>query len=246
MLAAAALLTAFYTMRQISLTFLGASRTTAAGHARESGWTLTLPLVVLAVFAVGAGWIGIPEDFPALGGLVPNWLHGFLGESLLEPLEAVHFNPVPLLVSVGVALGGLLLGWLVYRNARGGGADPLERSLGPIYTLLRRKYYFDELYDFLLVRPAYWFAEAFVYERIDRGLIDGTLHAIAGLGLRVGSFLRNKIDLPVVNGSADFVGEGIKSAGQEIRVVQTGRVQLYLVVGVFFTGLLLSYILFLT
>ena len=246
MLAAAALLTAFYTMRQISLTFLGASRSTAAGHARESAWTLTLPLVVLAVFAVGAGWIGIPEDFPALGGLVPNWLHGFLGESLLEPLEAVHFNPVPLLVSVGAALGGLVLGWLVYRNARGGVADPLERPLGPIYTLLRRKYYFDELYDSLLVRPAYWFAEAFVYERLDRGLIDGSLHAIAGLGLRVGSFLRNKIDLPVVNGSADFVGEGIKSAGQEIRVVQTGRVQLYLVVGVFFTGLLLSYILFLT
>ena len=246
MLAAAALLTAFYTMRQISLTFLGGPRTTAAGHAHESTWTMTLPLVVLAVFAVGAGWIGIPEDFPGLGGLIPNWLHEFLGGALLEPAAEVHFNPVPLLVSVGAALGGLLLGWLVYRNARAGAPDPLERPLGPIYTMLRRKYYFDELYDFLFVRPAYWFAETFVYERIDRGVIDGALHAIAGLGSRVGSFLRNKIDLPVVNGSADFLGEGIKSAGQEIRVVQTGRVQLYLIVGVFFTGLLLSYILFLT
>ena len=245
-LALAALITAFYTMRQISLTFLGTPRTEAAAHAHESTWTMTLPLIVLAIFAVGAGWVGIPQDFPALGGLLPNWMHDFLSETLLEPPEAVHFNPVPLLVSVAAALGGLLLGWLVYRNVKAGAPDPLERPLGPIYTVLKRKYYFDELYDFLFVRPAYWFAETFVYERIDRGLIDGSLHAIAGFGLRVGSFLRNAIDLPIVNGSADLVGEGVKSAGREFRVVQSGRVQLYLIVGVFFTGLVLSYVLFLT
>jgi len=114
-----------------------------------------------------------------------------------------------------------------------------------VHTLLQRKYYFDELYDRLFVRPATWFAEQFTYRWIDRGLIDGTLHAIAGFTLRVGSFLRNHIDLPIVNGSADLVGESIKTAGRDFRVVQSGRVQLYLIVGIFFTGLLLTYMLFL-
>ena len=244
-LALAAFLTAFYTMRQISLTFLGEPRSEAASHAQESRWTMTAPLIVLAVFAVGAGWVGIPEDFPGLGGLLPNWIHDFVGGTLLEHPPAAAFNPIPLFVSVAVALGGLLLGWLVYRGVRAGAPDPLSVALGRVYTLLQRKYYFDELYDRLFVRPAYWFAEQFTYRWIDRGLIDGTLHAIAGLSLRVGSFLRNSIDLPIVNGSGDLVGEGIKAAGRDFRVVQSGRVQLYLIVGVFFAGLLITYMLFL-
>ena len=244
-LALAAFLTAFYTMRQISLTFLGEPRSEAASHAQESRWTMTAPLIVLAVFAVGAGWVGIPEDFPGLGGLLPNWIHDFVGGTLLEHPAVAAFNPIPLLVSVAVALGGLLLGWLVYRGVRAGAPDPLSVALGRVYTLLQRKYYFDELYDRLFVRPAYWFAEQFTYRWIDRGLIDGTLHAIAGFSLRVGSFLRNSIDLPIVNGSGDLVGESIKAAGRDFRVVQSGRVQLYLIVGVFFAGLLITYMLFL-
>ena len=94
-LALAALLTAFYTMRQITLTFLGQPRTEAAGHAHESKWTMTLPLIVLAVFAVGAGWVGIPEDFPLIGGLLPNWMHDFVGGTLLEhpPGARVQLDP---------------------------------------------------------------------------------------------------------------------------------------------------------
>ena len=57
----AALLTAFYTMRQISLTFLGKPRTALAEHAHESNRFMTIPLVGLAVFAVTAGWIGISD-----------------------------------------------------------------------------------------------------------------------------------------------------------------------------------------
>ena len=71
-LALAAFLTAFYTMRQITLTFLGEPRTKEAEHAQETPWTMTVPLVILAVFAVAAGWVGIPEHFPVLGGLAPE------------------------------------------------------------------------------------------------------------------------------------------------------------------------------
>ncbi len=242
-LALAALLTAFYTMRQISLTFLGQARTDVAKHARESVWTMTLPLIVLAVFAIGLGWVGIPEHFPLLGGIIPNWFHDYVGGTLIEHPHALDFNPVPLLISIGVALGGLTLGWLVYRRVPAGVPDPLQRWLGPIYTLLKNKYYFDELYHLLFVRPAYWFAETFTYRWIDRGLIDGFLHAVGRTALRAGSFLRNAIDLPIVNGLADRVSEGVKWSGRTFRVIQTGRVQEYLIIGLVFTGLLLSYFL---
>jgi NADH-quinone oxidoreductase subunit L len=243
-LALAAFLTAFYTMRQITLTFLGKARTRPAEQAHESVWSMTAPLIILAVFALAAGWVGIPEKFPLLGGVLPNWFHDFVGGTLLEHPHAVPFNAVPLLTSVCVALGGLFLGWLVYRRVPYGAADPLARPLGPFYRLLQNKYYFDEIYDFLFVRPAYWFAETFVYRWLDRGLIDGILHAVGRTALRIGSFLRNAVDLPIVNGFGDAVGEGVKRAGTRFRVIQTGRVQEYLIVGLLFTGLLLSYVIF--
>jgi NADH-quinone oxidoreductase subunit L len=242
-LALAALLTAFYTMRQISLSFLGKARTESAKHAHESVWTMTAPLVVLAVFAIGAGWAGIPHDFPVLGGLIPNWFHDFVATTLPEHPEAIVFNPLPLLVSVVVALGGLALGWIVYRGQEAEAPDPLEARLRGIYTLLKNKYYFDELYDRLFVRPAYWFAETFTFTWIDRGVIDGLLHAIGRFALRVGSFFRTYIDIPIVNGSGDLVGNSVKRAGDEFRVIQTGRVQQYLIVGLLFTGALLAYVL---
>jgi NADH-quinone oxidoreductase subunit L len=242
-LALAALLTAFYTMRQIALTFLGSPRTEAAQHAHESTRSMTLPLVVLAVFAIGAGWAGIPEDFPAIGGLIPNWLHDFVAGTLLEHPHPITFNPIPLLVSVGVALTGLLAGWAVYRNLAAGAEDPLKKLLGPVYKLLENKYYFDELYQTLFVKPAYWFAETFTYRWIDRGIIDGFLHAVGRTSLRIGAFLRNYIDVPIVNQGGDLVGESVKQAGTRFRIIQTGRIQEYLAIGLVFAGLLLAYIL---
>ncbi|GMR10862.1 MAG: NADH-quinone oxidoreductase subunit L [Anaerolineae bacterium] len=243
-LALAAFITAFYIMRQITMTFLGKPRSEAAKHAHESTWTMTVPLVVLAIFSVTIGWAGIPRGFPVLSSLVPNWVQEFVDATLLEPAEALEFNSIPLLVSVSVALGGLLIGYLMYRRLEAGAPDPLAR-LGRVYVWIQDKFYFDELYDFLFVRPAYWFAETFVYRGIDRRVIDGFLHWVAGLAGRLGGFLRNKIDLPIINGTADLVGEGVKTASHEGRVIQTGRIQTYLVVGIIFTGALLSYIFFL-
>jgi len=243
MLALAALLTAFYTARQITLTFLGKPRTGAAEHAHESKWTMTLPLIVLAAFAVGAGWAGIPEDFPVLGGLLPNWFHEFVGGTLLEHPASIAFSPIPLLTSITVSLLGLLCGWLVYRNVKAGAPDPLVKALGPIHTLLNRKYYFDEIYDRLIVQPAYWLAETFTYKFLDGKVIDGVLHAIAIAAGSVGTFLRRYIDLPVINGGADLLGESVKRAGRRGTVIQTGRVQGYLVVGVACVAVLLSYVL---
>ena len=154
-LAVAAFLTAFYTMRQITLTFLGEPRTKEAEHAQETPWTMTVPLMVLAFFAITYGWVGIPEDFMGLH-LGANWFHEFVGGTLLEHPETLSFNWLPLLTSLGVALGGLGLGYLMYRNVKSPEEDKLQ------IPVLKNKWYFDEAYDFLFVKPAYWFSETFV------------------------------------------------------------------------------------
>jgi NADH-quinone oxidoreductase subunit L len=224
-LAVAAFLTAFYTMRQITLTFLGRPRTPAAEHAQETVWTMTVPLIVLAVFAVGFGWTGIPEHFPLIGGLLPNWFHEFVGSTLAEPPEAAPFSPIPLLASLVVALGGLLVGWLVYRRVETVGQDALQ------FVVLKRKWYFDEIYNAVFVKPSYWVAETLVYTWIDRGLIDGFLHLFGKATAGIGSGLRNLIDKPVING---FFGDGtaavVQGTGRGMRPVQSGRIQHYMLV----------------
>ncbi len=233
-LAVAALLTAFYTMRQITLTFLGEPRTEAAKHAHETPWTMTVPLMVLSVFAVGYGWVGVPKYFPVLGGLLPHWFQEWVGAVFhlyVKEEQAVSHSLVPLLVSILVSLGGLALGYVVYRGVtRADQPDPLARPLGPIFTLLKNKYYFDELYAFLFVRPAYWLAEVFTFRWLDRTVIDGILHAVARLSWNLGQFLRNYIDLPLINGFGDALGEGAKGFGRLFRAIQSGRVQHYMLV----------------
>jgi NADH-quinone oxidoreductase subunit L len=223
-LAFAAFLTAFYTMRQITLTFLGEPRTKEAEHARETPWTMTTPLVVLSFFAITYGWLGIPEHFPLLGGLVPNWIHDFIGSTLAEHPEAVEFNIIPLLTSLLVALGGLALGYFMYRNVRSVSEDRLQ------IPFLKNKYYFDELYNFLFIQPSYWFAENVVYKFMDQKVFDGILHIFGPATQGIGTFIRNKFDLPVIN---KFFGDGSANAtywfGGKLRTIQTGRIQQYLI-----------------
>ncbi len=226
-LAAAAFLTAFYTMRQITLTFLGEPRTKAAGHAEETTWTMTLPLVVLAVFAAGFGWAGIPEHFPLIGGILPDWFRSFVSATLAEGPESLPFSLTPLLTSLGVALGGLLIGWLVYRKVEAPEQDRLQ------ITVLKKKWYFDEIYDVLFVRTAAWVSEKFTYLFMDQTVIDGILHSVARFSLFLGHAFRNYFDKPVIN---TFVGDGtgntVKGAGFGLRKIQAGRIQYYMVVAI--------------
>jgi NADH-quinone oxidoreductase subunit L len=226
-LALAAFLTAFYTMRQITLTFFGEARSQAAEHAGETTWTMTLPLLVLAIFAVGVGWVGIPAQFPALGGILPDWFHEFVGGTLAQAPAAVAFSWVPLGTSLFVALGGLLLGWLSYRNVAAPAQDRLQ------IPLLKNKYYIDEIYAFLFVKPAIWVAEKFTSLYMDQVVIDGFLHSIARFSLFLGSFFRNRIDKPIIN---EFIGDGtgnaVKASGSGLRKIQAGRIQYYMVVSI--------------
>jgi NADH-quinone oxidoreductase subunit L len=230
MLAVSALLTAFYTARQISLAFLGKPRTDAAAHASENVWTMTAPLVVLALFAIGAGWVGIEHTFPVLGELVPNWFHSFVGATIEEVVKlevATEFNPVPLVTSLVVALGGLALGFWLYawrRPLEAGEPDPLSGSV--VYKWMQNRFYFDELYNAFLIQPTLGLAR-WTYAFIDKKVIDGSLHGVARSAYRIGEAFR-VFDRVVINGAADALANSIKELGMGFREVQTGRVQNYL------------------
>ena len=228
-LALAALLTAIYTMRQITLVFFGKPRTQAAEHAHETPFTMTIPLIVLSIFALSAGWVGVPKTFPYLGGKLPAWFNEFVGKMLPESAHmAEHHTNVPLFTSLAVSLGGLLLGFLLYRTIKGTENDPLEWSLGGFYGVLKNKFYIDEIYQFLFIHPAKWISETFVYLWMDKKIIDGFLHGISNAGLWLGNVFRNWFDLPVINRGGDALASSTRRVSVDLKATQSGRVQEYM------------------
>lgn len=257
MLALAAFLTAFYTMRQICLTFFGDARTEEAEHASLGGprsivsQAMQLPLIILAVFAVIAGFVGVPTEFPILGQIFSpehNPFFHFVEYSINPQLEnafPVHppFSLVPVATSFIVALGGLWLGWRMYgrKPLEAGEPDPMINILGEqLYTALQRRYYLDDLYDVAFVRPSKWVARQ-VNEFLDRGVIDGILHTIAAVFTWLGDFIK-VMNAWLIDGVGDGIPRGIFQFGGWLRGTQSGRIQQYLLlvliaavlIGIFF------------
>ena len=106
---------------------------------------------------------------------------------------------------------------------------PFEEEDRLQIPLLKNKYYFDEAYNFLFVKPSYWFAENVVYKFMDQTVIDGVLHLFGPGTSGIGSAIRNYFDLPVIN---RFFGDGSYKVTwwfmRIVRPIQTGRVQQYL------------------
>ncbi|HIQ04694.1 MAG TPA: NADH-quinone oxidoreductase subunit L, partial [Anaerolineae bacterium] len=245
MLAFAAFVTAFYTGRQVFLTFAGEPRTEAAAHAHESPGSMTWPLIILAIFATFGGFVGIPADFPVLGPLLGhNPFHHFLGslaEALRIEVETFPINWNALLGSLTVAGLGWLLAWLIYGREplKAGQPDPLSKALGPVWTVLRNKYYIDELYMATVVAFAKWLAN-FLFRFDDSWVIDPIVDFVGRLGRKVSDALRAFFDEPVVDGVVNGVGWVTTQTSGLLRLVQTGRAQNYLLVAVATLMLLLG------
>ncbi|MCY4106590.1 MAG: proton-conducting transporter membrane subunit [Chloroflexi bacterium] len=237
MLLLAAFLTAFYTMRQLGLTFMGEARTEEARHANLGqglvSFTMTLPLIILAFFAILAGYVGVHPDFPLLGSIFSaeyNPFFRFVGATLLEVPEKLKFDTIPVLFSFGIALGGIGLGWLLYwrKPLAAQQEDPLIGILGlQLHTLLKNKYYIDEWYRWLFLRPAHWVAHVVTDRFLDRTLIDGILHGIARVFVWLGDLMK-VLNTWLIDGVGDGIPEGIAHSGRWLRRIQTGRVQQYL------------------
>ncbi|HJW74903.1 MAG TPA: NADH-quinone oxidoreductase subunit L, partial [Thermoleophilia bacterium] len=179
------LLTAFYTARVVLLAFFGSPRMTkeAAHHIHESPAVMTLPLAALAVLTALAGIVGVPSS------------HGTAFARFLAPVLPLHLaehGGVTALalgaVSVVVAVGGVFVAWLLY--GRGPvGASRIGVPRNAAHRIVLNKYYVDEIYDALIVRPIYrlclWSAHVFDVKVID-GLVNGVGSAVVAwaLGLR--------------------------------------------------------------
>ncbi len=125
MLTLAALLTAFYTGRQVFLTFAGKPRTEAAAHAPESVPSMVWPLIILAVFATFLGLAGMPWA---------NLFFKLIGDNAEVAGQHLHhgaFSPLIAAISLGVAVIGWLVAWLIYgRKPLTEPVDPLEKAAG--------------------------------------------------------------------------------------------------------------------
>ncbi|TCJ37474.1 NADH-quinone oxidoreductase subunit L [Parafrankia sp. BMG5.11] len=138
---------------------------TAGYHPHESPLTMLIPLAVLSVGAVVAGFMFNPQflDSEAFwGGSI------FYNENLMHALHAVPLW-VKLTATI-VMLIGLAVAWLGYIRDTGM-PERAAKQLGPVYRFFFNKWYFDELYHFLFVRPAFWFGRRF-WRTGDQGIID--------------------------------------------------------------------------
>ena len=149
----AAAFTAFYSWRLMFMTFHGTSRAPAEvqAHVHESPPIMTVPLIILALGAVFAGML--------TAGLFFGEDTHFWGESLLvlehhQAIEAAHHAPFWVKASpTAVGLVGVLIAWWMYIR-RPAAPARLAAGNGPLYRLLLNKWYFDEIYDAVFVRPA--------------------------------------------------------------------------------------------
>jgi NADH-quinone oxidoreductase subunit L len=179
-------ITAFYMSRLYFRTFLGESRASAQtrSHVHEPANSVTYPLIVLALLSIFGGLMLGPATAldPAIWWfqiLSPEQGNAFV--RFLEPALSLAHHEVTLseermlaVRSVLVAGVGGLMAAVLY-VWRPGLPQQIRGALGPLHKLVEGKYYVDELYDRVLVRPLVWFSERVLHRFIDAGLIDGVL-----------------------------------------------------------------------
>jgi len=169
----AAFLTAFYMGRQVLMVFFGGPRTNSAKHAVESPAVVTIPLVILAVLSVLGGGLNLP-GIHTLG----HWL-----EHTFHTAEEAHFVWAIAGGSLAIALLGILIAWLTYGRkpqAKAEAMDPLATRLGGVYTGMANKWWVDELYQAVIIRPLEKFAD-FLTHPVDLGVIDGIGNGLGSL-----------------------------------------------------------------
>jgi len=173
-----AFITAFYSFRMVFLTFWGQERDKKLhSHAHESPRVMTVPLILLAIGAVVAGYVGLPS-ISAIDAWLEPVFHA--GEHAAEGVaHNLTLEMILLAVSALVALGGAFLAYRAYIADR----DLPKRAraaFGPLTGLVENKYYVDEAYNLLIVEPlralGEWLAATF-----DKRGLDGAVNGIAGL-----------------------------------------------------------------
>jgi len=223
----AAFFTAFYMGRQILMVFFGETRSTPAEYARENPPVMTIPLMILAGCTALGGLLNIPslDSFT-------KWL-----EHTLTFIHPAEFNPVVAASSSVLALLAIFISWYLYSRlynrqlklpAAKRPDDPLRPMLGVVFTVLEHKYYVDELYDAVIVRP-YKALANFLADTVDWRFWHDWFHdvVIAGGYRRLTWFLAFPVDMGVINAAADGLATVTQRLAGRMRRLQTGFVRNY-------------------
>ena len=247
-----ALLTAFYMTRQVALVFFGAYRghekESSHGHSahshshssesshnhdpHESPAVMTVPLVILAGFAIVLGFVGTPA-WP--------WFDGYLtGEAIKLDFSKLAETAGLMGISALIVISGLTLGWILYGNRQrktAGEKDVIEAAVPAIFKVLQNKYYVDEFYDATVIRFnafAAWFCD-FADQWIFGGLVLIVKYITIGL-----AWLYKFTDEYFVNLGFDVGCDSLRQSGKGLSHLHAGRVQTYLrIIGVALVALIL-------
>jgi NADH-quinone oxidoreductase subunit L len=189
-----ALLTSFYMFRLIFLTFFGKERYDEHHvHVHESPNNMLVPLMILAVLSIIGGWLAAPAFW---GGtdyftkfLEPVFAGGATEAATAE--AAAHALEVPLaVIAVITAVIGLGVAWWLYLKKPEKPAELAKSMSGPYKTLLN-KYYVDELYAAVVVKPLMWLSTHVLWQTVDVQMIDGAVNGIAHGTSEVGDGVRH-------------------------------------------------------
>jgi NADH-quinone oxidoreductase subunit L len=168
-----AFLTSFYMFRLLYLTFYGTSRLApeVAEHVHEAPAAMRMPLILLGILSIFGGLL---LGFPPESGVLRHMLAPVFEPAVRLVGEHHHVGVVDILLML-LSLALALAGWWLARMLYAAGSpipDPLQQRLHGFYTVLANKYYVDEIYQAVIVRPIYRFSEAGFWRVVDINLID--------------------------------------------------------------------------
>jgi NADH-quinone oxidoreductase subunit L len=240
LLSIAAFLTAFYMGRQIWMVFFGEHRSEAAAHAVESKPIITVPLMILAALSVLGGALNLPfEGFHNLG----HWL-----EYTLHEVESLALDYGVAGISTVLALAAIALSWFLYGRTplREGQTDPLKRSLGALFTGMENKWFVDEIYQALIIRPFDWLSR-FLADVIDWRFWHDWFHekVVAGSYNWLSRVALNRYaDQQGIDRFANGLGNVTQWLSAAARQIQNGYVRSYALSVLLGVVLILGYLIF--
>ena len=195
-----AMFTTFYMFRLVFLTFFGDFRGSSdqAHHLHESPLAMTIPLMLLAALSTFGGFLGVPE---VLGGT--NWIKSFLSTVIVPNTKHVAHHLTRdtelglMAASVGVALLMIVIAWIVY-GVKKQIPSRNESDFGVAHKVLYNKYFIDELYDIVIVKPLYFISQI-THRFIETKFIDGIVNGFGVVVSASSNSLRH-----IQNGSVSF------------------------------------------
>ncbi|MBM4261913.1 MAG: NADH-quinone oxidoreductase subunit L [Deltaproteobacteria bacterium] len=216
-------MTSFYMFRQLFMTFYGKCRADhhTQEHLHESPSVMTMPLVILAIGAVLAGFIGLPA---VLGGSqFAHWLEPVIKHGEHHGSHAAEWTLMA--VSVCVASFGAFLAYLMYRKESLSPNVFVNLGGGRFYRLFDRKWYLDEIYQAVFVNGCLLLAQ--FLSAFDKYIVDGIVNASATITRWV-SIVNGAFDKYIVDGLVNAVANVTYWFGNKFRRIQTGNINSYL------------------